>query len=432
MKKIIKYSLVIVIITIFTITLYPILFNRYGERLIIIRQLLNLLILMAVFSYTNRSIEKYSLGIYKYYKLLGAKEIDIIVRYIKNNFFRYFVCFCLLFANVYAGNLLSALLCTAQFILYGNCLILALYVLMHKPKYKIALYWLVGIICVSYVITILCRLSGLISNNVDIEELLVLFTNSTLMNMHRAIFFECHLYNIAVVIILTAFSIRKICSLDDISVIEDNAKNKRPLSDIHFSKSISKKRCGLLRDVKITFRNKENLLSYGLLFGLYMFCCGLFGFVPQLLLGVSFLCIVLANYGLEGIYLNDTMTFQLYKLCGEDFGGFIRNKIKVSAIINFVFCSVYTIKCIDTSCVKEWILLLLLQIISIWYWNTYYSYLYSGMKLTRTLLYELKRMIVLVIGLIPVVNILFAIMYYKKGKRRWNYYVNNGQGDKKI
>lgn len=432
MRRFIKYSLVLVVIIIFAITLYPMLLNRYGERLIIIRQLLNMLILMALFIYVNRSIEKFSLGIYKYYKLLGVKEIDILARYIKNNAYRYFLCFCLLFASVYAGKLLSALLCTAQVIMYCNCLILVLYVLMHKHKCKITLFWILVITCVSYVIYILCQLPGWMGNNADVNKLLLLFNNSTLMNMHRVIFFECHIYNIAVVAILTALSIRQICSSDDNSVIEAISNSKRTLPDTYFNKVISKKRYGVLRDVKIAFRNKENLLSYGLLFGLYVFCCCLFGYVPQLLFGVSFLCIVLVNYGLEGVYLNDILTFPMYKLCGEDFGGFIRNKIKVSAIINFVFCSVYTIKCIDISCVKEWILLLLLQIISIWYWNTYYSYLYSGMKLTRTLVYELKRMIVLVIGLIPVVNILFAIMYYKKGKRRWNYYVNNGQSDKKI
>lgn len=431
-RSLIKYSLLFAGIIIFAITFYPMLFNRFGERLSIIRQLMNMLILMALCTYANRSIEKYGLGIYKYYKLLGVKETDILTGYIKNNVFRYSLYFCLVFVSVYDGNLLFASLCTAQAIMYCNCLIVVLYMLMHKNKSKITLFWIFMVTGASYIIYILCQLPKLIGNHVDVNRLLALFNKSTWMTMHRVLFFECHIYTIVVVAIVTVLSVRQICSFDDNSVIEDFSNSKRTLPDTYFNKFISKKGYGVLRDVKIAFRNKENLLSYGMLFGLYVFCCCLFGYVSQLLFGVSFLCIVLANYGLEGIYLNDTLTFPMYKLCGEDFDGFIRNKIKVSAIINFVFCSVYTIKCIDISCAKEWILLMLLQITSIWYWNMYYSYLYSGGKLTRTLLYELKRMIVLVIGLIPVVNILFAIMYYKKGKRRWNYYVNNGQSDKKI
>ena len=174
-----------------------------------------------------------------------------------------------------------------------------------------------------------------------IGELLLFFHNSMLMNMHRVIFFEFNLYHMATVTILIAFAIRKIVLLEDVSVIEDSSKNKSHLGDTYFNRFLKKSRSGLLRDLKIAFRNKENLLSYVFLFGAYGFCCWLFGYVTQLLFGVSLLCIVLANYGLEGIYLNDAKTFQLYKICGEEFNGFIRNKIKVSLLINFVFFSIY-------------------------------------------------------------------------------------------
>lgn len=426
MRKFIQYSLGFVIIIIFIIALYPVLYNKYEERLVIIRQLINILILIALFNYINRSIKKYSFGIYKYYKLLGVKEIGIVIKYIKSSAFWYFFCFGLFFASVYAGNVIPALLCTAQFILYCTGFVLFSYVLMHKPKYKTVLQWLFVLLCVGYAIYFLCRLADLMSNSMAIGELLLFFHNSMLMNMHRVIFFEFNLYHMATVTILSAFAVRKIVLLEDVSVIEDSSKNRSHLRDTYFNKFLKKNRSGLLRDVKIAFRNKENLLSYVFLFGAYVFCCGLFGYVTQLLFGVSLLCIVLANYGLEGIYLNDAGTFQLYKICGEDFDGFIRNKIKVSVLINFVFFGVYTIKCIENSCAKDWIWLFIFQIINIGYWNMYYSCLYSRMRLTRTILYEIKRMIALVIGLVPVVNLVLAIMYYMKGKRSWDCYVNNG------
>jgi len=424
--KSIKYILLFVIIIVFTTTLYPILFNKYEERFLFIRQLINILILIAIFNYISRSIKKYSFGIYKYYKLLGVKEIEIVIKYIKSRAFEYFLFFGLFFASVYAGNVIPALLCTAQFILYCNGFILLTYVLMHKPKYKTALYCFFSILCAGYAIYFLYRLADLIRNNMAIGELLLFFNNSILMNMHRVIFFEFNLYLMIAVTILIVFTVRKIVFLEDVSVIEESSPNRSHLWDTYFNRFLNRNRSGLLREMKIAFRNKENLLSYVLLFGVYVFCCWLFGYVPQLLFAVSLLCVLLANYGLEGIFLIDTGTFQLYKTCGGDFDGFLQNKIKVSVLINFVFFGAYTIKCIENSCAEEWSRLLLFQIINIGYWNTYYSYLYSRLTLTRTIFYEIKRMIALVIGLIPVVNLVLAIMYYMKGKRSWNCYVNNG------
>ena len=218
----------------------------------------------------------------------------------------------------------------------------------------------------------------------------------------------------------------KIIALEDVSVVEECSQHRNNPEDTCFIKFTKIRRCGLLRNVKIAFRNKENLLSYFLLFVGYVFSCWLFGYVSQLFFATSLFCIVLTNFGLEGIYLNDIGTFQLYKICGEDFDGFLRNKIKVSILINIVFFSVYTINCIQNNFASEWIGLFLFQLLNIAYWNMYYSYLYSGLNLTRTILYEIKRMVAFIIGLIPVVNLGFVIMYYMKGKRRWNYYVNNG------
>jgi len=399
---------------------------------LIIRQLINLLIVMAFFNYTNRSISNYGLGIYRYYKLLGMKEINIIVRYIKNNCFRYLLCFCLFFASVYAGEVLPALCCTVQFIMYCNCLVLALYVLMHKPKYKTIIFLGFTMLCIICVMDSLYQVFRLTGNHVDLMEMVVLLANSTPMSLYRAIFFECNPYIIAVVMILTALLIKKTGSLDDVSVIEAFSKNKKSLTKVWLNKLIGQKGYGLFRDMIITFRNKETLFSYALTFGLYVFCCCLFGHVWQLLAGVSVFCIVLINYGLECVYLNDTATLNIYKLFGEDYHGFLQTKMRISGIINLIFCSVYTIKCIEINCMKEWFILLLIHIISIGYWNLYYSYLYIGMKRYGTLPDIIKRFIAFIIGMIPGLNILFAIMYYKKGRRRWNCYVNNGQGDKEI
>lgn len=425
-KKIIQYSLEFVIILFITITLYPVFLHKFEERLMIIRQLINILVLMGLFNFINRSIKKYSLGIYKYYKLLGVKELGIVIRYIKNNAFGCFLCIGLFFASSYGGNVIPALLCTAQFVLYCTGFILFSYVLMHKPKHKIVMYWILGLLCVGYIVYFLYRLADLMSNSMEIRDWLHFLNNSILMNLHRTIFFEFNLYYMIIVLILIAFAVRKIVLLEDVSVIEDSSKSKIHSGDTFNNRFLNKSRNGLLRDVIIAFRNKENLFSYAFLFGAYVFCCWLFGYVTQLLFGVSLLCIVLANYGLEGIYLNDVGSFQLYKICGGDFNGFIRNKLKVSVLINFVFFSVYTIKCMEYSCVKEWIGLFIFQIINIGYWNMYYSCLYSRMRLTRTMVYEIKRIITLVSGLVPVINLILAIMYYMKGKRSWNCYVNNG------
>ena len=260
-------------------------------------------------------------------------------------------------------------------------------------------------------------------SNMTVREFLNFLNNSVLMKMHRMIFFEFNLYCVIAVVILLVFAVRKIILLEDFSVIDESSKRRNCSGDTRFHKFFGINRCGLLRDIKIAFRNKENLFSYFLLFVVYAFCCWLFGYVSQLLFVVSLFCVVLANMGLEGIYLNDVGTFQLYKVCGEGFDGFLRNKIKVSVLINFVFLGVYTIKCMQNSCAKDLIWLFLFQIINIGYWNMYYSCLYSRMSLTGNII---KRMIALVIGLIPVINLVLAIMYYKKGKRSWNCYVNNG------
>lgn len=297
---------------------------------------------------------------------------------------------------------------------------------MHKPKYKTVLNWLFVFICIGYTICFLYRLAELMISNMTIGELLFFFNNSILMEIHSVIFFEFNLCCVIAVTILIVFAISKIIMLEDVSVIEESSQHRNCSGDTCFNKFFKIKRGGLLRDVKIAFRNKENLLSYFLLFVGDVFCCWLFGYVSQLLFAASLFCIALANFGLEGIYLNDVGTFQLYKICGEGFDGFLRNKIKVSVLINFVFFGVYTIKCMQNSFAKEWIVLLLFQLINIAYWNMYYSYLYSGLSLTRTMFYEVKRMIAFVIGLIPVVHLVFVIMYYMKGKRRWICYVNNG------
>lgn len=423
--KSIKHSLGFVIIIVCTITLYPIFYDKFEERLVIIRQLINLLIFITLLNYTNRSIKKYSFGIYKFYKLLGVKEIENVINYIKNSAFVYFLCFALFFATAYAGNIISALLCTAQFVLYCIGFILISYVLMHKLKCRTVLNWLFAFLCIGYTICFFYRLSKLIISNMTVREFLIFLNNSVLMKIHRMIFFEFNLYCVIAVVILLVFVVRKIILLEDVSVIDESSKRRNCSGDTRFHKFFGINRCGLLRNIKIAFRNKENLFSYFLLFVVYALCCWLFGYVSQLLFVASLFCVVLVNMGLEGIYLNDVGTFQLYKVCGEGFDGFLRNKIKISVLINFIFLGVYTIKCMQHSFAKEWIVLLLFQLMNIVYWNMYYSYLYSGLSLTRTMFCEMNIMIALVIGLIPVVNLVFVIMYYMKGKRRWICYVNN-------
>jgi len=316
--------------------------------------------------------------------------------------------------------------------LYCNCLVFVLYVLMHEYKPKKIIFLTFLAVCIACIANGIWQLFRMINNGVVLIEILSFFFNGTILSLYRVIFFECNVYSIIVTIIVTAFSVNKIGSLDDVSVIEEVSKNKKGLMNVRFNQLTRQRSYGLLRDIRITFRNKENLFSYAVAFGLYVFCCCLLGHVTQLLFGVSFLCIVLINYGLESVYLNDTMTLKIYKLFGEDYNGFLQTKMKISIIINFMFGSVYTIKCIDLNCMKEWFILLLIHLTSILHWNMYYSYLYIRMKRYGTLLDGIKRFIVFIIGIIPVLNILFAIIYYKKGKRRWNNYVNNGQGDKEI
>lgn len=432
MKKLLKYSLPIIIIIIYILIGYPALCKRYGDNLFMIRQLVNMLIVMDVFAYANRSISKYGLGTYKYYKLLGRKEISILGRYIKDNYFRYLMYFFLFFVSAYAGDVVSAMLCTMQYILYCNCLVFVLYVLMHeyKPKKILCLTFLVaGIACIA---NGLWQLFRMITDGVVLTEILAHFFHGTILSWYRAIFFEGNLYGILVAVIVIAFAIFKLHFLDDVSVIEEVSVNKNGLMNEHFNQLIEQKRQGLFRDIRITFRKKENLFSYAAAFGLYVFCCCLFGDVPQLLFGVSYLCIVLINYGLESVYLNDTVTLKIYKLFGEDYAGFLQTKLRISIFINLMFGSVYTIKCIGLNSMKEWFILLLVHITNILYWNMYYSYLYIGMKRYGTLLDGIKRLIAFLIGNIPVLNIGFTILYYKKGRRRWNCYVNNGQGDKEI
>lgn len=432
MKKLLKYGLPIILIIIYIVTVYPALCNRYGDNLVIIRQLVNILIVMDVLNYTNRSISKYGLGTYKYYKLLGMKEVNILVRYIRDNYFRYLMYFCLFFVSVYAGDIVLAMLCTMQYILYCNCLVFVLYVLMHEYKPKKIIFLTFLAVCIACIANGLWQLFRMINNGVVLTEILAHFFHGTILSWYRAFFLGCNLYGIIVAVIVIAFAIFKLHFLDDVSVIEEVSRNKKSLANVHFNQRMGQKKYGLLRDIRITFRKKENLFSYAAAFGLYVFCCCLVGYVPQLLFGVSYLCIVLINYGLESVYLNDTVTLKIYKLFGEDYNGFLQTKMKISIIINFMFGSVYTIKCIDLNCMKEWFILLLIHLTSILHWNMYYSYLYIRMKRYGTLLDGIKRFIVFIIGIIPVLNILFAIIYYKKGRRRWNNYVNNGQGDKEI
>lgn len=432
MKKLLKYSLPIIIIIIYILIGYPALCKRYGDNLFMIRQLVNMLIVMDVFTYANRSISKYGLGTYKYYKLLGMKEISIIGRYIKDNYFRYWMYFCLFVVSVYAGDIVWAMLCTMQYILYCNCLVFVLYVLMHEYKPKKIIFLTFLVVCTACIANGLWQLFRMITDGVVLTEILAHFFHGTILSAYRAFFLECNLYGIIVAVIVTAFSINKLHSLDDVSVIEEVSGNKKSLVNVRFNQRMGQKRYGLLRDIRITFRKKENLFSYAAAFGLYVFCCCLFGYVPQLLFGVSYFCIVLINYGLESVYLNDTATLELYKLFGEDYAGFLQTKMKISIIINFIFGSVYTIKCIDLNCMKEWFILFLVHLINILYWNMYYSYLYIGMKRYGTLLDGIKRFLAFMIGIIPVLHIVFAIIFYNKGRRRWNCYVNNGQGDKEI
>lgn len=425
--KNIKYSLLLsAIIVLVSITFYPVFFKQYEERLSIVRHLINLLLLLISSSYTSISLKKYSFGIYKFYKLLGVTELQNVTNFIKNNASMYYLYFSLFFSTVYTGNVLVALLSTSQFVLCCLGFILLSYMLMHKCRCKTVVFWFFILICTCYMVCFLYRLTELMTNHMTFEDLLLFISNSVLIKIHCAIFYKANLCCMIIVTILDIFTICIISKLDDISIIEDDTRRRVCHKDMCINHFIETTKCSLLRNVKIAFRNKENLVSYLLLFIGYVICCRTVGYVRQLFLATSLFCIALANFGLEGIYLTDIETFQLYKICGGCFSGFLRNKIKVSVLINFCFFSVYTMACILNRFANEWIVLLLFQLINVAYWNTYYSYLYSGMNLTRTMIYEMKRFIAFIIGFIPVVNLIFGIMYYLKGKRRWIYYVNNG------
>ena len=432
MRKLIKYGFMVAVIIIYNIIVYPILLNRYGDTLVILRLLVNILIVAEVLKFTYKSISGFGLGAYRYYKLLGMREISILVQYFRKHCFRYWLCVCFFFMSVYAGDVVSALLCTVQYVGYCVCLVFVLYILMHEYKSKrviVPAFLTGGAVCV---LILLCQLFRFINEDVGFAEIPALLSDGVIPGAYRAMFMECNIYSSVMAALVMVFGINKLYALDRVSVIEDFTKNKKLPADRSWNRFFGQKKYGLLRSLKITFRNKENLFSYAAAFGLYVFCCCLPGDISILVFWVSCFFIVLINYGLESIYRNDAISFELYKLFGESYTGFLRKKMQVSLVINLIFGSVYTIKCIDLNCRREWILLVLLHITNSLYWNMYYSCLYSGRKLSGTIWYEIKRLIAFVPGILPGLNIGFAILYYKKGRRRWDEYVNNGQCDKAI
>ncbi len=431
MRKIIKNSLIIFGTVLFIIILYPVLLSSYGERLVIIRNLLNIIVVFDCLSIINFSIREFSYGEYKYYRLLGLKEINIFLWFIKKSGYKFMALFCLFLVSAYDGKIITALLRDIQFIAYSVCIALTLYVLMHKEQVYNIFIMVAKIISVGFVVVIIHIVLLCVNNKASFTETITSILHSRILEIYNTIILDHSIYHCIVVIIWFVILIKALHLIENKSVVEEGVFNrKRTLNLWTGLEGIN--RYGLIRDLIISFRDKGNLFSYILTFGIYLFCCVFFEKNVKLLMFVSFLIIVLINYGLESIYISDLLTFKYYKLLGERYIGFLKRKIAVSIMINIIFGVIYAVKCISLFYFKGFLCLVLFQAINVFYWNLYYSYQYINMKRYGTLLDDIKRLIVTIIAMIPVVNLLVGYRFYKKGKRRWNYYVNNGQSNEEV
>ncbi len=180
-----------------------------------------------------------------------------------------------------------------------------------------------------------------------------------------------------------------------------------------------------VKEVVLTGRKVQNLLAYVFVYVMYAISLMFVKESITAVIIISVIAILIINVGEDCIYLSDLNTKKFYKLLGQTYRHFLFKKIGAAFITNGGICFVYVLKLIVMKHTETVLLLIVIQVMEIIYWNLFYSSVYVRMKHYSTILENIRLMFAFAGAVIPGVNIILCVFYYLKGRDNWDYYVGN-------
>lgn len=216
----------------------------------------------------------------------------------------------------------------------------------------------------------------------------------------------------------------------DERIIETGArrKNKTPFGS-YITNRIYHERSNKIRpyikEVVLTGRKVQNLLAYAFIDVLYAISLLFVKKSITAVIVISLIAIFIINIGEDCIYISDLNTKRFYKLLGQTYERFLSKKLGATFMINGCICSVYILKLAVMKHAEIILLLLVIQLMEMIYWNLFYSSVYIHMQRCNNILENIRLMFAFAGAVIPGVNIILCVVYYLKGKEKWNCYVGN-------
>lgn len=426
MKRKEKYFIIPVLSLVSALFIYPLLLSKYGDNLYLIRVLISIALLISCISLINCRIREFCNGEYIYYKLIGMKEWHIFKRLLSKNVLGYIIFGSISYIIAYSANICTAILTVSKFVLLILLLTIMIYLLHYnKVAYKLCVIGCdMGIMLL--LIDILKKVVDLLEIGMDIKSIFITIFNNMVFELYYKIMFEKNNYIIVLLLVCflpVPYTLKK-CEEKVIELNEKGCNKKDIFSHITECKIVKR----YFKELFVAMRSIGNLVSFLFFYFVYFLVLLLIGKNTTLIMIFSLIAILIVNYGMECVYTSDLLTKNYYKVLGEEYKNFLSKKIRASFVLNTVIFVMYIIKCISINAfLEEVIFLLVFQILNILYWNLFYSYFYMKMKRYHDVFDDLKVFIVAIGVLIPVLNIALCLAFYKKGKKRWDSYVDNGE-----
>lgn len=423
MRKKVLYLLVIIFTIVFTLIGHPIFEAKYVNQFIYVKITLIICsnLLFAIILHTR--LEEFFRTEYFFYKMIGAKPAYIIRTIFCQNEYLFLLIVGVNYFNVYEKNMIFASLGAIQVLMIYFLLIMLMYLGRHiewmRRGSRFLLFLMIFAESSKLILESLklcrenMRFMQIVEKLCGSKEIKAVYDLLTVMNPLKGFCFF-----MAIVVIY------KLLGLSEDCVVEYN-NGKREKCNNRYRRSKKKKIAMYLgTEIKITFRKIQNIFSYLLVYAilLYVLC---FIKAEKNIFFVILVCIFgLINYGVECVYHEDTRCRRWYQVLGEIYQNFLLKKIITTIILNLFAIFVSLIKAfVYRELVRTELLILLFASFFVIYWNLYYTYVYWRLDNYSSAKDAFRSWMALILMLLPGINLMMCIFYYKRGRKYWDEYI---------
>lgn len=421
------YKLIVCLFLALTPFVHPIFENKYADQFLTVKiaMLISFSILFVIM--LNAKLNQFLRTEYIFYKTIGTTPMRIIRLFFYKDKILFLLVFCITYFIVYEQNILYSCLIAIQILMLYILLATLLYMGKHVNSIRKGSLFIVCFLGLLESIKIIFDIFSLLTQKMNFVQILAEVCQYKEIKFLYSLLAVTNAKKFVLIFIVTILSY-KMLSLSENIVAEPSKKQQKSKKPEVFHNKKEEKTDTFIfyikTEIHTTFRKISNVISYFFVYAVFLYAVCLIKTSSSAFFIVSVFAIILVNYGIECVYHEDTRCRQWYQVLGETYHDFLLKKMLATIILNFFIFIVNIGKTLIVT--NFWyveIALIFFTFFSIIYWNLYYTFFYWKLDTYSSGRDALKAFGALILMLIPGVNIIMCIFYYRKGKEYWDEYI---------